>query len=751
MDQSNFIVAWIYVDGNIRQTQLDGFVYDKSVSKHVKLDTSMQFDDLCDVLCSKLNIDRSKYGLKLFYRCKNPDDMKYGIVPIDDDDDVELMFGVVISKGTPFFVEIYLEKILNCELIESSSRVAEMSSSRHLEGQTSSSRCFGGEMSSSRFMKVREGVESRMRIEKSAPEYVGNSRNYASFDDSVLRTRDDVFSPMELREGMVFATKEELAHTIKQVHIRNHQEIVVTRSNQLNWHVACKWKADGCEWKLKARKRSANGYFQIMVTSGPHTCMSTTITQDHPNLNSSHIVEAIKAQIVADPTIKEKVLMATTKNVFGYQPGRKKVRNAKKLAMNEVHGSWEGSYEDLPHLMEALQSFNVGTKVDWFFKEDELGECGSLEEVTFKRVFWAFKPCVDGFQHCMPVIQIDGTHLYGPYPGVLLSATTVDGFSHILPLAFAIVESENLSSWDWFMERLRRFVAGRRHGICVISDRHAGIMAAMQKEGWCEPHDHHRFCVRHLAANFFSAHSKKRLKDKVVQLASQVQPKKFDMLWEHLVAIEPRAAEWFENKPLMKWSLAHDGQKRFGMMTTNPAECWNKAILDARKLPITSLVRELFMKTVEYFDQRRVEIASQIVRGQIFTKHANKMLSRAITRASGHHVKLFDRETWLFQVVTRKVGLKGGNSHTVRIQEAMCMCGKWQNYRIPCSHLIACCGHVKIKHEMFVGEWYKLENVSKVYGGIFEPIPNKGEPRWSIEFNFPKVTHDKDVQKKKGR
>ena len=46
----------------------------------------------------------------------------------------------------------------------------------------------------------------------------------------------------------------------------------------------------------------------------------------------------------------------------------------------------------------------------------------------------------------MPVIQIDGTHLYGPYPLVLLSAIAVDGFSHILPLAFAIVESENLSS-----------------------------------------------------------------------------------------------------------------------------------------------------------------------------------------------------------------------------------------------------------------------------------------------------------------
>ncbi|XP_074376867.1 uncharacterized protein LOC141718384 [Apium graveolens] len=156
--------------------------------------------------------------------------------------------------------------------------------------------------------------------------------------------------------------------------------------------------------------------------------------------------------------------MATVKSIFGYQPGRKKIRDAKKLAMDEEHGSWEGSYEDLPFLMEVLQCFNVGTKVDWVFKEDEMEDRGSLEltsilclylehEVTFKRLFLAFKPCINGFEHCMPVIHIDGTHLYSPYAGVLLSVVTVDGFSHNLPLAFAIVESENVSSWGWFMDR----------------------------------------------------------------------------------------------------------------------------------------------------------------------------------------------------------------------------------------------------------------------------------------------------------
>ncbi|XP_074375516.1 uncharacterized protein LOC141717298 [Apium graveolens] len=370
----------------------------------------------------------------------------------------------------------------------------------------------------------------------------------------------------------------------------------------------------GCKWKLKARKRSVHDHFQIMEISGPHTCMNPSITQDHSNLKSSDIAEAIRAQIIANQNIKEKVLLATAENLFGYHPNRKKIRNAKKLVMEDMHDSWEGSYSDLPYLMEMLQSFNVGTKVDWVFKEDKMGEV-----MTFKRLFWAFKQCIDGFEHCIPVILIDGTHLYGPYPGVLLTATAVDGFSHIFPLAFSIVESENVSSWGWFMDSLRRYMTGRRHGITVISDRHAWIMVAMQQTGWCEPLDYHRLDIRHLALNFCNAHKKKGLKKNLVTLASQVQPKKFDLLWEQLVMAEPREMEWFENKPLEKWTLAHDGGKRFGIMTTNHVESWNNVILEVQKLLITSSVRALFGKLVDYFDARHAEIATQSLNGQVFT------------------------------------------------------------------------------------------------------------------------------------
>ena len=72
----------------------------------------------------------------------------------------------------------------------------------------------------------------------------------------------------------------------------------------------------------------------------------------------------------------------------------------------------------------------------------------SREHRQFDRVFWTFGQCKEVFNYCKPIIQIDGTHLYGKYRGTLLMATSQDGNGGVLPLAFAIVEGETLTAWS---------------------------------------------------------------------------------------------------------------------------------------------------------------------------------------------------------------------------------------------------------------------------------------------------------------
>lgn len=171
---------------------------------------------------------------------------------------------------------------------------------------------------------------------------------------------------------MVFESKEEMVRVIKDVHIRNHQEIKVLRSDSESWEVACKRKTEGCAWMLRARKRRKHHFFEVMEARGPYTCLNPNISQDHCNLNSSNIAQVISTQIAADPNVSEKVLMATTVSHFGYKPSRGKIRFARQKSEKQLFKSSEESYQYLPFFMNAVQSFNHGTFVDWHFKEHDL-------------------------------------------------------------------------------------------------------------------------------------------------------------------------------------------------------------------------------------------------------------------------------------------------------------------------------------------------------------------------------------------
>ena len=119
-------------------------------------------------------------------------------------------------------------------------------------------------------------------------------------------------------------------------------------------------------------------------------------------------------------------------------------------------------------------------------------------------MFWAFAPSIAGFAHCRPVISIDGTHLYGKYKGKLLIVIATDANNEIFLLAFEVVDDETGASWGWFLSCLWTAIRDvvLESGICIISDRHKGIISSIRE--W--PNDYvpvyHRYCIRHVASNF---------------------------------------------------------------------------------------------------------------------------------------------------------------------------------------------------------------------------------------------------------
>jgi hypothetical protein len=56
----------------------------------------------------------------------------------------------------------------------------------------------------------------------------------------------------------------------------------------------------------------------------------------------------------------------------------------------------------------------------------------------------------------------------------------MDGNNQIVPLTFVFVESENTESCSWFFRRIKIAIAQGRSNVCILHDRHAGILKAIK-------------------------------------------------------------------------------------------------------------------------------------------------------------------------------------------------------------------------------------------------------------------------------
>ena len=205
------------------------------------------------------------------------------------------------------------------------------------------------------------------------------------------------------------------------------------------------------------------------------------------------------------------------KNKFGYDVHYKRIWETKRKAMLRFFYDWDESYQALLKWMNILKLTNPRTKIVW--KTIPLG--GISGNVRFMLVFWTFGPSVERFKHCRPIIQIDGTFLYGKYMGKLLIVTSIDADGHIFPLAFATIQEESQDSWFWFLIALRCHVT-QRGRICLISYRHAEINVVVRNQSveWSPLHAQHRYCLRHVVSNFNDKFKNKVLKELTYSVGS---------------------------------------------------------------------------------------------------------------------------------------------------------------------------------------------------------------------------------------
>ncbi|RYR44560.1 hypothetical protein Ahy_A08g040881 [Arachis hypogaea] len=187
---------------------------------------------------------------------------------------------------------------------------------------------------------------------------------------------------MELEIGLKFLNRESAMLAVKNYNIRRSAEYKVVESGQRRYVCRCKKFGDQCRWMVRVAKTKSFRFWEIRKYDGPHSCLASSMSQDHTQLDSNVICQHIFPMVHADATICVKVLQGSVESAYGYKVSYKKVWHAKQKAIGRIYGDWDESYDQLRRYFNALQAFVLGIRCILL----SYGLCYSLSIYSLKEI-----------------------------------------------------------------------------------------------------------------------------------------------------------------------------------------------------------------------------------------------------------------------------------------------------------------------------------------------------------------------------
>lgn len=264
-----------------------------------------------------------------------------------------------------------------------------------------------------------------------------------------------------------------------------------------------------------------------------------------------------------------------------------------KHARDLVRGTPESGYEQLPAYLHMIRRANPGTLTRLKLDENQ----------RFKYLFLAFGASLNGFIFMRKVLVVDGTFLRGKYKGTLLTATTQDGNFQIFPIAFAVVDTENDESWEWFFRTLSSVIPDDV-SLAIISDRHKSIGKAIRT---VYPMASRGICTYHLYKNILLRFRGKDAFGLVKKAANAFRLIDFEATFSQIEALNPALHSYLVTADVRLWTRVHFPGDRYNITTSNIAESINKVLSHARSLPIVHLLDSIRLMMTRWFSARRTD------------------------------------------------------------------------------------------------------------------------------------------------
>ncbi|XP_058070993.1 uncharacterized protein LOC131220033 [Magnolia sinica] len=363
----------------------------------------------------------------------------------------------------------------------------------------------------------------------------------------------------------------------------------VLKSNKLIYMIGC--IAKNCTWRMHASKLHSTGMFKIKTYNSKHTCTmsfevirqsETTIADDRTDIGTSkrkgrdhHQATSLISsefgigRMNSGLTCMAKEIQYRMSEMYGVEISYKKAWKGKEIATKQVLGSYEGSCNELPTYLHELKKANLGTVTELQVNKGTN---------SFERCFIVLGQCIISLiLHVRRVLCVNAAHLTGRYKGVLFMATTLDGNNHIFPVMCGIRESENNSSWRWFLGILSKSIENLPR-LMIVLDRHKGLVSEVPN---MFPHAIHGYYAHHILGNMKKACLDDSMREYFWGTVKTYQTSTFWEMMRCIQMLNPTAYQFLNGIEKERWATAFFPGMRYNIVTTNIVESMNALFVDA--------------------------------------------------------------------------------------------------------------------------------------------------------------------------
>ncbi|XP_019166889.1 PREDICTED: uncharacterized protein LOC109162659 [Ipomoea nil] len=513
--------------------------------------------------------------------------------------------------------------------------------------------------------------------------------------------------PPFLELGMYFDDNVQFKLAMISYAIHTKRDLFWKKNGLKYVRVECLGK--GCGFHVSAGWEERTKCFQLKAIHLDHKCNSQFTlgivskkwlewkyedkVRQNPTIGYSELSKDIKSELNLNVTVSmcRRAITGILKKLdIGYESQFKRIRDYAQECLNSNPGS-------------TVKIHTTSTVPN--------------SPLVFQRIYVCFNAMKKGFLGgCRKFIGLDGCFLKGKLKGEILSAVGRDGNNQMYPIAWAVVEIENNSSWSWFLNLLKTDLEIEDSTQwTLMSDQQKGLSTVIQE---LFPGVEHRNCARHVHANWSKTHRGMVLKGLFWQIAKTPNQALLTDKVKALQKVDAAALHDLNKYPMKFWCKAFFKEEvRCDMTDNNLSEAFNKTLLDARSKNIIPMLEDI-----------RVAMMKRVAKKKALGERWNGNYGTIIMKKLNENI--IGSKDWevVFNGVDGYEVKKGRFQFKVNLDLRTCSCRMWQLTGLPCPHSICAIFHKGDQPDQYIHICYSKEMYMKTYEHVLQPI--NGEQFW---------------------